>query len=220
MTGTKRIAAASALAAMVASTAANAHPHVFAESRMEIVGTTDGHLKSIRNIWRMDELFSSAVLFDFDKNADGELDEAELAAVGATVKESIAEWGFYTFVEVAGRDMKMKAPDEIRTLYQDGQLLMFFEMEAEETIDLKATPATFSVFDDSFFVAFDYVDETAFELFDMPAGCAKAVHVPDPDAAAEEWMAGISMLQPDQAVPEDGVEWGNVLSTRVEVKCG
>ncbi|MFD2236419.1 DUF1007 family protein [Aureimonas populi] len=212
--------AATALAAVCTAPQALAHPHVFAEARMEIVGTPEGRLASVRNIWRMDELFSSSVLFDFDRNRDGRLDEEELDAIGAVVRESLAEWGFYTFVEIAGREVKMRAPDQIRTLYQEGQLLMFFEMAADEEIDLKATPATFSVFDDSFFVAFDFAGEGAFQLLDMPGNCAMAVDVPDPDAAAQEWMAEISMLGPDQSIPEDGVEWGSILSTRARVTCG
>lgn len=217
---TKSLACALALPAALWAGEALAHPHVFAESRMEIVGTPDGRLASVRNVWRMDELFSSSVLFDFDKNADGQLDADELAAVGAVVKESIAEWGFYTFVEVDGRDIPMNPPDAIRTLMQDGQLVMFFEMMPKEPIDLKATPATFSVFDDSFFVAFSFEGESAFELLDMPAACTKAVHEPDPDAAAQEWMDSISMLNPDQSVPDDGVEWAQIFSTTLKVGCG
>ncbi|WP_185983650.1 DUF1007 family protein [Aureimonas mangrovi] len=221
MTQRSIAARAATAAAALLGTAAGvaAHPHVFADSRMEIVGTEDGTLRSVRNIWRMDELFSSSVLFDFDKNADGVLDEEELAAVGAVVRESIAEWGFYTFVEIPGREVKMRPPDQIRTLWQDGQLIMFFEMMADETVDLKTTAVTFSVFDDSFFVAFDFIDDTAFELFDLPSTCTKAIDVPDPDAAAADWMASISMLDPNQSVPEDGVEWGSVLSTKARVSC-
>lgn len=204
----------------LAAPQALAHPHVFAETRLEIVGTPEGQLASVRNVWRMDELFSSSVLVDFDANRDGQLDEAELEAVGTVVRESIAEWGFYTFVEIAGREVKMRPPDRIRTLWQDGQLLMFFEMVADEEIDLKTTPTTFSVFDDSFFVAFDPPPEGGFELFDLPASCTMAVDVPDPDAAAEEWMAQISMLRPNEQIPEDGVEWGSVFSTKAKVSCG
>lgn len=216
---TRSLRTAVCLAALLSAGPALAHPHVFAESRMEIVGTADGKLAAVRNIWRMDELFSSSVLFDFDKNANGVLDDAELIEVGSVVRESIAEWEFYTFVTVGGRDVKMLPPDEIRTLYQDGQLLMFFEMKAGEEIDLKATPATFSTFDDSFFVAFDYAEESAFALLDLPGTCASKVVVPDPDAAAAQWMDEISMLKPDETVPDDGVDYSRILATHAEVKC-
>ena len=140
---------------------------------MEIVGDAAGKLASVRNIWRMDDLFSSSVVVDFDKNANGVLDDDELQAVGDTVKESIAEWDFYTFVTVAGKQVKMAAPESIRALYQGNQLLLFFEMKAGEPVDLKTQPIAVANFDETFFVAFTFEDETSFNLIDMPAGCTK-----------------------------------------------
>lgn len=208
------------LAGTIAATEADAHPHVFATSKMEIVGDADGKLVAIRNIWQMDELFSTSVVLDFDKNANNVLDDAELEAVGQTVRESIAEWGFYTFVRTGGRDVKMQPPADIRTLYENGQLLMFFEMPTAEPIDLKTQPISVSNFDETFFVAFDYEDETAFTLVGMPATCTKGMTVPDEDAAAAEWMASIANLGPDEEVPDTGVDFSELLATRIDVKCG
>ena len=217
------VAAAALLAtgALLASClVAEAHPHVFADSRMEIVGTPDGHLAAVRNIWRMDELFSSSVVFDFDKNGNGKLDDDELVAVGDTVRQSIAEWSFYTFVKSGAHDVPMQPPDEIRTLYENGQLLMFFEMKPREPVDLKKQPVTFAVFDESFFVAFDYADASSFQLLDMPASCSKKFTVPDPDEGAQEWMNSIATLGPDQSVPDDGIDYSRLLATHVDVQCG
>ena len=198
---------------------AAAHPHVFTDSRMEIVGTADGMLSSVRNIWRFDELFSSSVLVDFDANGNGALDPDELDKVGETVRESIAEWDFYTFVTVAGRDVKLTPPDAIRALYDGGRLTLFFEMKPAERVDLKAGPVTFSAYDESYFVAFDFAGEADFALLDMPAGCTKRFTQPDPDADASEWMNSVSMLKPGEAIPEDGVNFSQLLATRVDVTC-
>jgi ABC-type uncharacterized transport system substrate-binding protein len=209
---------AAALAVMAVSltpTIAAAHPHVFAEANVEIVGTPDGRLGAIRNIWRMDELFSSSVLVDFDTNANGQLEDGELVAVGDTVKESIAEWDFYTFVEADGKKVAMSPPDEIRTLWENGQLLMFFEMPAAETVDLSKSKLTVSNFDETFFVAFDFTSADDF----LMKSCAKQLVVPDQDAAAKEWMESVASLGPDESIPEDGINYSQALATRVEVSC-
>lgn len=198
---------------------AEAHPHVFAEARMEIVGDPTAKLAAVRNIWRMDDLFSSSVVVDFDKNANGILDDDELQAVGDTVKESIAEWDFYTFVTTAGKPVKMLPPESIRALYQDGQLLLFFELKAGEPIDLKTQALTVANFDETFYVAFDFTDETNFDLIDMPAGCTKTMNVPDEDEAAQQWMASIADLPPDETVPATGTDFAQALATKVEIKC-
>ena len=211
---------AGVLASLALAGAAAAHPHVFAEARMEIVGDTAGRLISVRNIWRMDELFSTSVVVDYDKNANGVLDDDELQAVGDTVKESIAEWSFYTFVRAGGKVVPLDPPAEIRTLYQDNQLLMFFEMKVKDPVDLKTTPVSVSNFDETFFVAFDFADEKSFDLVDMPAGCTRAMVVPDEDEAAQQWMSSIASLGPDETVPADGIDYSQLLATRAEVKCG
>lgn len=208
-----------AAALLAACLPAAAHPHVFADSRMEIVGTADGMLSSVRNIWRFDELFSSSVVVDFDKNGNGTLDDDEVQAVAETVRQSIAEWEFYTFVSIGNRDLKLTPPAEIRGLFEKGQLLLFFEMKPAEPVDLKAAPVTFSVYDESYFVAFDFADESAFHLLDLPGTCTKAFTRPDPDEDASEWMNSVSMLKPGQAIPEDGVNFSQLLATRVDVSC-
>ncbi|KAA0972279.1 DUF1007 family protein [Aureimonas fodinaquatilis] len=196
-----------------------AHPHVFADSRMEIVGDASANLLAIRNIWRMDELFSSSVLVDFDNNANNTLDPDELAEIGETVRQSIAEWDFYTLITISGRPVRLQPPAQIRALYQEQQLILFFEMKVDQPINLAEKTVTFSTFDDSFFVAFDYESEEAFELLDLPERCTRQFTIPDPDAAAAEWMAQISMLRPNEKVPDDGIDYSKALAIHADVSC-
>ena len=43
--------------------------------------------------------------------------------------------------------------------------------------------------------------------------------LPDPDADASDWMNSVSMLKPNQALPADGVNYSQLLATRVDVQC-
>lgn len=206
-------------AALLGGATAQAHPHVFAEAKVEIVGTDDGKLGAVRNIWRMDELFSSSVLVDFDADADGALGDEELSEIGSTVRQSIAEWNFYTRVAAGAREVQMSPPDEIRALWQDGQLLMFFEMKAAEPVDLAVESVTVSNFDKSFFVAFEFSDVEDFQLVDMPTSCEKTFVVPDEDEAARQWMDSVASLGPDESIPDEGINYSEALATRIEVAC-
>lgn len=196
-----------------------AHPHVFVDAHMEIVGGKGAEVASIRNIWRFDELFSSSVVVDFDKNGNGTLDPEELEAVSETVRKSIAEWSYYTFLTTGNHDVKLNPPDVIRGKYDGGQLTLFFEMKPAETVDLAKEKVDFSVFDESYFVAFDFPDVERFKLLDLPASCKREFSRPDPDADAEDWMAQVSMLKPNQQIPSDGVNFAEALSTKVDVSC-
>nr|WP_255617246.1 DUF1007 family protein [Aurantimonas sp. VKM B-3413] len=198
---------------------AAAHPHVFAQSHVEIVGAAGGALGAIRNVWRMDELFSSQVLVEFDKNANGRLDDDELEDVGKTIRDSIAEYSFYTSVTTNGRQVKLAPPDAIHALDQDGQLLLFFEMRAEEPLDLAKHPLTVSNFDESFYTAFDF-NADSFQLVDMPPACRTNFVRPDEDAAAKKWIEAMAALGPDDAAPADGVNYSQILAARMEIRCG
>ncbi|EAU42164.1 hypothetical protein FP2506_17064 [Fulvimarina pelagi HTCC2506] len=206
--------------AMGVSMPAFAHPHVFVESNVEIVGDKTGRFTAIRNVWRMDELFSSSVVVDFDSNANGALDPAELDAVGETIRQSIVDWRYYTFAELGSRDVKFTDPDKVHAIFEEGQLILFFEMPVAEEIDLRTQPIKVSNFDESFFVAFDFKDVDAFKLIGLPDGCRKALDVPDEDEAAQEWMDSIASLGPDEEVGEEGGQFADVMATRLEVSCG
>ena len=217
----RSVAAATAILAgtVLTSTPGLAHPHVFIESHVEIVGDEAAHFVALRNVWRFDELFSSSVLVDFDNNANGALDGTELDAIAETIRVSIAEWGFYTFVELGSRDVKLKSPDAIHALFEGGQLILFFEMPVAETVDLKAESIKVSNFDESFFVAFDSPGDDAFQLIGLPNACTKALHVPDEDEAAKQWMDQIANLGPDEDVGDGAAVFADVMATRMEVSC-
>jgi len=79
----------------LAPVAAFAHPHVFIEARLEVVAGADGNIQELRNVWRFDEVFSSSVLMDFDKNTNLKLDPDELTQVGDTVRDSLVDYDYY-----------------------------------------------------------------------------------------------------------------------------
>src|SRR5690606_23511750 len=100
------------------------HPHVFAEARLDVMVNADGTVKSLRHLWRFDDLFSSTVLMEFDKNADLKLDDAELKDVSDTVYGSLAEFGYFQIVTANGKDVEMNPPAQLMANYQDDQLII------------------------------------------------------------------------------------------------
>ncbi len=125
-------------AVLVAGAPAFAHPHIFAEARLEIVSDDAGNqVQELRNVWRFDDMFSASVVMDFDKNSNGKLDPDELTEVGKTVKESLGEYDYYTTITDNGKTIKVTPPDIIHVDYKDGQLLMFFVVKPSEPMPLK-----------------------------------------------------------------------------------
>ncbi|MCW4116133.1 DUF1007 family protein [Aurantimonas sp. MSK8Z-1] len=214
---------AAAVVTALSAAPALAHPHVFVDATVAITGDGRGHLASITNSWWMDEIFSSSVIPDFDKNANGKLDEDELAAVGEQVRKSIAEWEFYTFVRKDGTPVAMNPPSVLNVAWSDktGKLQFRFTMTPKAPVDLKAAQLSVFDFDKSYFVAFNFAGPQSFVLRDMPKGCKKSLEMPTKDQAATAWMNYLSTLSVDDTapVPEDGVNFSEVLSTKAQIDC-
>ncbi|QRM53139.1 DUF1007 family protein [Sinorhizobium sp. BG8] len=202
--------------AWLAPVAALAHPHIFAEARLEIVAGEDGTISELRNVWRFDDMFSSSVILDFDKNSNAKLDPDELAEVGQTVLESLEEFNYYTSITEDGKDIKVAKPDVINVDFKDGQLLMFFSVKPAEPMPLKGK-LTFGVYDPTMYAAMDFAnDDDMTVLGDKFDACTHKVVRPDPDEVLAENQSTLT-----DAFWNDptGTDMSKLFATRIEITC-
>lgn len=196
--------------------AAMSHPHIFAEARLEVVAGEDGTVSELRNVWRFDEMFSSSVVLDFDKNSNLKLDPDELAEVGQTVLESLEEFSYYTTITEDGKDVKVGKPDAINVDFQDGQLLMFFTLKPGQAMPLKGK-LTFGVYDPTMYASMDFpADDNMVVVGDRFSACKHQVVRPDPDevlAQNEGTLTDAFWNDPT------GTDMSRLFATRLEVTC-
>ena len=157
-----------------------AHPHVFVEANIDVVRDDKGRFTELRQVWRFDELFSATITVDYDEDGDNKLNEKEITKVMDIVKESIAEYDFYTAMRVSGKPLEFFEPDEIKAYFEDGRMIMLLAVEPEKPYDFSRGPLQISASDTSFYVAFDY--ETAnIKIEGNSSGCSTKVVHPDFD---------------------------------------
>ena len=206
-----------ALAAALAMTQpASAHPHVFAEASLEVAVGADGSVASLRHVWRFDDLFSSTVLLEFDKNADLQLDTSELEEVGSVIHASLAEFGYFQLVTANGKDVEMQAPERIMANFEDNQLIVLFESHPAEPLALD-TDLTFGVYDPTFYTALDFYEDDHMVVSDLPAGCSREVVRPDPDEAIAQNQQSLTDAFFDDP---GGNDLNKIFATRLELHCG
>lgn len=201
---------------LLASTApASVHPHVFAEARLDVVVNPDKTVKSLRHLWRFDDLFSSTVLVEFDENADLKLDDAELQEVSQTVYDSLADFNYFQLVTADGKDVGMKPPPRLMANYENDQLIIMFESEPKEPLALKGK-IDFGIYDPTFYTAIDFTEDENMAVTDLPASCTRAVIRPDPDAAIAQNQASLT-----EAFFNDpsGTDLSKIFATRLELTC-
>ncbi|PZV34378.1 DUF1007 family protein [Mesorhizobium kowhaii] len=206
----------SGVALLFASTvAAGAHPHVFAEARLDLTVGADRSVKSLRHLWRFDELFSSSVLMEFDKNSDLTLDAKELDAAALTIHASLAEYNYFQMVTVDGKDVVMTPPARLVIRYKNNQLVIQFETQPKEMLPL-AGKVSIGVYDPTFYTAIDFTDDDKLAVAGLPQGCARAVVRPDPDTAIAQNQKSLT-----DAFFSDptGTDLGKIFATRLELTC-
>lgn len=193
-----------------------AHPHVFADARLEIVANEDGTIQELHNVWRFDEVFSSSVLMDFDKNTNLKLDPEELQEVGNTVLTSLEEFDYYTTLTNNGKLVKVTKPDVINVDYKDGQLLMLFAVKPASPMQLKGK-LTFGVYDPTMYASMDFpTDDNMVVVGDRFSACKHQVVRPDPDevlAQNEGTLTDAFWNDPT------GTDMSRLFATRLEVTC-
>ena len=205
-----------ALALAVPGTAL-AHPHIFAEARLEVIAGDDGMVQELRNVWRFDEVFSSSVLLDFDKNTDLKLDEAELAELGEIMRTSLADFDYFTTISVDGKDASIQKPEAFHVAYQDNQILVFFAVKTEAPLPLKGKLA-FGIYDPSMYTAIDFPsDEDLVAQGKAADACKREVVRPDPDEIITQNSETLT-----EAFFNDpsGNDMSKLFATRLELTCG
>ncbi|MES0137538.1 DUF1007 family protein [Mesorhizobium sp. M0016] len=205
------------VALLLASTvAAGAHPHVFAEARLDLAVGADKSVKSLKHLWRFDELFSSTVLMEFDKNSDLSLDAEELDAAALTIHASLEEYNYFQMVTVEGKDVAMTPPARLVTSYENNQLVIQFETQPKDTLAL-AGKVSIGVYDPTFYTAIDFTDDDKIAVAGLPKDCTRAVVRPDPNTAIAQNQTKLT-----DAFFSDptGTDLGKIFATRLELTCG
>ena len=182
----------------------------------KIVADGTNQITELRNVWRFDELFSSSVVMDFDKNSNAQLDPDELQEVGQTVLDSLQEYNYYTTITDNGKTVKVDKPDAITADYKDGQLLLIFAVKPAEAMPLKGK-LSFGVYDPTMYTAIDFpTDEDLVPVGDQLNACEHKVVRPDPDEVLAENQANLT-----DAFFNDptGTDMSKMFATRIEFKC-
>lgn len=205
------------LGAVVAAAcgSAAAHPHVFAEARLDVIVDDSARVSALRHLWRFDEAFSSSVVVDFDRDGDLQLGLEELDEIAGIIHESLADFDYFQFVTADGAAIAMEAPPRLVADFQDGQLIVLFESKPRSELKLAGKIAV-GVYDPTFFTAIDYVDDAMMAVENLPGACSRAVVRPDPDEAIAANQENLTEAFFD---PDDPADLGKIFATRLELTC-
>lgn len=183
---------AALLACGAGATGAGAHPHIwilFETTVLHDKGTFTG----VRHTWTFDEFYTTMAIEGLDKNKDGVWDREELAELAKVNIDGLKDFAYFTIPALAGRAIKVGEASDYYLEHKDGALSLHFTLPFATPVLTEAKGLTISVYDPTFFIAFEPGKTDPVKLAEgAPRGCEAKLGTPPP---SPEQALGTDSLQ-------------------------
>ncbi len=160
------------LASGLSTAPARAHPHVWISARVNLV-FADKALTAMEVTWTFDDLYSTLIREDFDKNGDGKLDSSELAEIARNqLEEDLGGYSYFTHLQIGGERWRVTEVEDFQAHFNDELLSFTFRVPMLDKIDLNRVEFAFGLYDEEYFIEFNLSRDDPIRLSgDAPAGC-------------------------------------------------
>ncbi|KPC54217.1 DUF1007 family protein [Amantichitinum ursilacus] len=143
-----------ALALLLGSAPASAHPHVWVTYEVSAV-FKNAQLTALRQRWTFDDQFTSAVLGDIGKSKIKTVDRATAAKIRANAFDNLANYQYFQHVNVNGRPINLGAPTDFNVKLKGDQLVYEFSLPLNPPVNPRLVQVTLGLWDSSFFVDYE-----------------------------------------------------------------
>jgi ABC-type uncharacterized transport system substrate-binding protein len=148
---------------------AAAHPHVWINDVTTFL-FKDRQLVAIHHRWQFDEIFSSFVIQQHDKNRNGKFDKAENASVQKEAFSNLRNYGYFTHVRVDDQKVPLDQVDDFQATTKKGILIYEFTLVMPKPVDLAKHHVAVGVFDPEYYVEVDLDENDPVQFSGLPAG--------------------------------------------------
>ncbi len=171
------------LACIATATSAGAHPHVFVTTSATVV-VEKSAIAAIDHVWTFDEFYSAMAVEGLDTNKDGKYSREELHELAKTNIEGLKDFEYFTYAKLADKALKVGEPKDYWLEHKDGVLALHFRLPLEAPPLIATKGFSFSVYDSSYFIGFDFAKKDPVKLGgDAPKSCKITLEIPQKEAA-------------------------------------
>lgn len=158
---------------------AAAHPHVWVTVETTVL-YEGGSITGLKHKWAFDDMYTAMAIQGLDANGDGQYSREELAELAQVNIDGLKEFGYFTVAKLGGTAVKAKDPIDYYLEYTDGVLSLYFTLPFAQPVLADAPDFNFAVFDESFFIAFDFDKDNPVKLSaGAPEGCTPNIGIPE-----------------------------------------
>ena len=200
-----------AVAMMLASGAASAHPHVWITATSELLYAEDGSITGVRHAWTFDDMFSAYAVQGLEAKKKGAYTREELGPLAQTNVESLKEYAYFTFARADGKKERFSEPVDYYLDYKDTVLTLHFTLPLKTP--LKPKQLMLEVFDRSFFIDFQMAKDNPVKLVGAPAGCQMKLERPSDGTATAQKLNEQTFMDGPNA------NFGMMFANKITVDC-
>ena len=130
------------------------HPHTFIDV-YPTIKTEDSSNTTLHFKWVLDDMTSTILIMELDKDGDGKINEKENSFIYEVYFSLFRDYSYYTYIRVNGKDVKLPEPKNFRATIENSKICYSFDIELKH--DIKNTIIEFG--DSDFYVAMVLKDE-------------------------------------------------------------
>ncbi len=162
---------------------AAAHPHVWVTVETTVL-YEGGAITGLQHKWAFDDMYTAMAIQGLDANGDGIYSREELQELAQVNIDGLKEFGYFTVAKLGKAEIKVKPPVDHYLDYKDSVLSLHFTLPFEQPVLADAADFNFAVFDESFFIAFDFGADDPVKLSaGAPEGCHASIGIPENELA-------------------------------------
>lgn len=154
----------------------DAHPHVFVSNRMTVL-FDQGALQGITFQWTFDDMFSAMILADYDPAHTHQFDAARTKELKAGAFDNLENYHYFVAISIGKTPVRRLSIERFAPSVTDkGRLVYSFFIPVKLTVTPEEQTVALTVYDDSYYVAFDILHVQDVEVQAGPeVACALAV---------------------------------------------
>ena len=207
-----------ALLLLLSPAPALAHPHIFIDTRYEVLLNDRNEATALRIGWTYDDLYALLIFGDLalDPDGDGVLTPEEEASLNGFDMQWIEGFEGDTYVLMDGQPLAISGPRDWTASWADGKLSSTHIRDLVTPVPVADVPLVIQAYDPGYYVAHVILPPA---VVTGGAGCSAQVFEADLDAADSALQEALAEYAPGADVEGQFPAVGAKFSDEVRVTC-
>jgi len=138
------------LAAAVMPCRAAAHPHIFIENSVKVMFDASG-MTGVRLHWVFDEMFSSTMIAEYDRNKNGSFEPKELAALRKGAFANLKNYHYFAYITIGKKPHSISSVNNFQASIHNNSLSYSFFIPCTVKADASPQKVTIAVYDETYY---------------------------------------------------------------------